>query len=155
MRRTSRGGWLSRLVAKRRKSWVGHPEFEPQNRKSDKSAPVTPCECRAEHGAPMCGILRCTRPSSHFTCRGARFLARFKTKQARETTRESSHAYAAQSTTRACEQCRRCGALMKRRHTNNQLVSQRDARGGAVVRLLGDGLVMRRLLPCGSARSEA
>ena len=52
MRRTSRGGWLSRLAAKRQKSWVWHPEFEPQNRKPGKSAPVTPCECRAEHGAP-------------------------------------------------------------------------------------------------------
>ena len=75
MRRTSRGGWLSRLAAKRQKSWVGHPEFEPQNRKPDKSAPVTPFECRAEHGAPMCGILRRTRPSSHFTCGGVRDLA--------------------------------------------------------------------------------
>ena len=70
MRRTSRGGWLSRLAAKRQKNWVGHPEFEPQNRKPDKSAPVAPCECRAEHGAPMCGVLRRTRPSSHFTCGG-------------------------------------------------------------------------------------
>ena len=70
MRRTSRGGWLSRLAAKRQKSWVWHPEFEPQNRKPGKSAPVTPCECRAEHGAPICRILRRTRPSSHFTCGG-------------------------------------------------------------------------------------
>ena len=71
MRRTSRGGWrLSRLAAKRQKSWVGHPEFEPQNRKPGKSAPVTPCEYRAEHGAPMCRILRRTRPSSHFTSGG-------------------------------------------------------------------------------------
>ena len=70
MRRASRGGWLSRLAAKRQKSWVWHPEFEPQNRKPSKSAPVTPCECQAEHGAPICGILRRTRPSSHFTCGG-------------------------------------------------------------------------------------
>ena len=55
MRRTSRGGWLSRLAAKRQKSWVGHPEFEPQNQKPDKSAPVTPCECRAEHGPRYAG----------------------------------------------------------------------------------------------------
>ena len=33
MRRTSRGSWLSRLAAKRQKSWVEHPELEPQNRK--------------------------------------------------------------------------------------------------------------------------
>ena len=70
MRRTSRGGWLSRLAAKRQKSWVWHPEFEPQNRKPGKSAPVTPCECRAEHGAPICRILRRTRPSSGFTSGG-------------------------------------------------------------------------------------
>ena len=70
MRRTSRGGWLSRLAAKRQKSWVGHPEFEPQIRKPDKSAPVTPCECRADHGAPICGLLRRLRPSSNFTCGG-------------------------------------------------------------------------------------
>ena len=53
-----------------KKNWVGHPEFEPRNRKPDKSAPVAPCECRAEQGAPMCGIFRRTRPSSHFTCGG-------------------------------------------------------------------------------------
>ena len=70
MRRTSRGGWLSRLAAKRQKSWAWHPEFEPQNRKPGQSVPVTPFECRAEHGAPICGILRRTRPSSHFTCGG-------------------------------------------------------------------------------------
>ena len=74
MRRTSRGGWLSRLAAKRQKSWVWHPEFEPQNRKPGKSAPVTPCECRAEHGAPICRILRRTRPSSDFTSGGVPFL---------------------------------------------------------------------------------
>ena len=74
MRRTSRGGWLSRLAAKRQKSWVWHPEFEPQNRKPGKSAPVTPCECRAEHGAPICRILRITRTSSHFTCGGVFLL---------------------------------------------------------------------------------
>ena len=67
MRRASRGGWLSRLAAKRQKSWIWHPEFEPQNRKPCKSAPVTPFECRAEHGAPICRILRRTRPSSYFT----------------------------------------------------------------------------------------
>ena len=39
MRRTSRGGWLSRLAAKRQKSRVWHPEFEPQNRKPGNSAP--------------------------------------------------------------------------------------------------------------------
>ena len=70
MRRTSRGDWLSRLAAKRQKNWVWHPEFEPQNQKPGKSAPVTPCECRAEHGALICGVLRRTRPSSHFTCGG-------------------------------------------------------------------------------------
>ena len=70
MRRTSCRGWLSRLAAKHPKSWVGHPEFEPQNRKPDKSAPVTPFEYRAKHAAPICGILRRTRPSSHFTCGG-------------------------------------------------------------------------------------
>ena len=70
MRRTSRGGWLSRLAAKRQKSWVWLPEFDPQNRKPGKSAPVTPCEYRAEHGAPICRILRRTRPSSHFTSGG-------------------------------------------------------------------------------------
>ena len=31
------GGWLSRFAAERyKKKWVGHPEFEPQNRKPDK-----------------------------------------------------------------------------------------------------------------------
>ena len=70
MRRTSRGGWLSRLAAKRQKSWVWHPEFEPQNQKPGKSAPVTPCECRAEQGAPSYRILRRTRPSSYFTSGG-------------------------------------------------------------------------------------
>ena len=72
MRRTSRGGWLSRLAAKRKKKWVWHPEFKPQNRKPGKSAPVTPCECQAEHGGPMFRILRRTRPSSHFTSGGVR-----------------------------------------------------------------------------------
>lgn len=38
MRRTSRGGWLSRLAAKRQKKWVWLPEFDPQNRKPGKSA---------------------------------------------------------------------------------------------------------------------
>ena len=61
MRRTSRGGWLSRLAAKRQKSWVWHPDFEPQNRKPGKSAPVAPCECRAEHGAPICRVYCATR----------------------------------------------------------------------------------------------
>ena len=36
MRRTSREGWLSRLAAKRQKSWVGHPELaQSSNRKTE------------------------------------------------------------------------------------------------------------------------
>ena len=73
MRRTSRGGWLSRFWrqnAKKKRVW--HLEFEPQNRKPDECAPVTLCECRAEHGGAICGILHRTRPSSHFTSGGVR-----------------------------------------------------------------------------------
>ena len=36
--------------------------------KTRQKCAFTPCECRAEHGAPGCGVFRRTRPSSNFTC---------------------------------------------------------------------------------------
>ena len=69
------GGFTANFIHCKKK-WVWHPEFEPQNRKPGKSAPVTPCECRAEHAPPICGILRRTRPSSNFTCGGVQWRNR-------------------------------------------------------------------------------
>ena len=56
MRRTSRGGWLSRLGRQNAKKKVGfgtlssNRKTENHARKPGKSAPVAPFECRAEHG---------------------------------------------------------------------------------------------------------
>ena len=70
MRRTSRGGWLSRLVAKRQKKSAWQPVFEAKNRKPDKGAPVSPCKYRHDHGSPKAGVPARTWPSSDFTSTG-------------------------------------------------------------------------------------
>ena len=77
MRRPSRGAGC-RVWWQNAKKTAWHPEFEAKNRDPDKSAPVAPCECRAEHGAPSCRILPRTWPSSHFACAGVkpRFITR-------------------------------------------------------------------------------
>ena len=56
MRRTSRGGWLSHLTAKRQKKWIWHPKFEAEAKKTIQKragyvkAPVVVFFCPAYGG---------------------------------------------------------------------------------------------------------
>ena len=55
MRRASRGGWLSRLAAKRQKSWVWHPEFEPKTENQVKARRLRHANARPSTGPRYAG----------------------------------------------------------------------------------------------------